>query len=255
VSDASIDRRDDATGAPGSAALDRRPRVLVVQGEPAIRDLLRVQLTRASFNVEETGQGTRALERIQRERFDLIVLDRALTDVDGITLCRAIRTHGHNTATPIVMLLEEGGASDRALGLESGADDCLSRSVDARELLARVRAIFRRAYAMDESAARTRRVDAHGLVLDPAQRHANVRGAAVELTGQEFDLLYALASRPGVVFSRAGLVSRAWPDDRQVTGRTVDTMVSRLRRKLERDAANPELILTAWGVGYKFAGV
>jgi DNA-binding response OmpR family regulator len=92
-------------------------------------------------------------------------------------------------------------------------------------------------------------------VLDPAQRHANVRGAAVELTGQEFDLLYALASRPGIVFSRAGLVSRAWPDDRQVTGRTVDTMVSRLRRKLERDAANPELILTAWGVGYKFAGV
>jgi len=255
VSDASIDGSDDAISAPPRAVPDRRPRVLVVQGEPAIRDALRLQLTRAGFNVEETGQGTRALERIQRDRFDLIVLDRALADVDGITLCRAIRTQGHNAATPIVMLLEQGGASDRALGLESGADDCLSRNVDARELLARVRAIFRRAYAMDDPAARTRRVDAHGLVLDPAQRLANVRGAAVALTGQEFDLLYALASRPGIVFSRAGLVSRVWPDDRQVTGRTVDTMVSRLRRKLERDAAKPELILTAWGVGYKFAGV
>ena len=229
--------------------------MLVVESEPGVRDLLRAHLTRASFNVEEIGQGTRALERIRRDRFDLIILDRVIGDVDGITLCRAIRTQGPNTATPIVMLVAEGGASDRALALESGADDCLSRSVDARELLARVRAIFRRAYAVDEPASRMRRVDAHGLVLDPAQRHVNVRGAAVDLTGQEFDLLYTLASRPGIVFSRAGLVSRAWPDDRQVSGRTVDTMVSRLRRKLERDAARPELILTAWGIGYKFAGL
>jgi len=154
-----------------------------------------------------------------------------------------------------VMLAAAGGASDRALGLESGADDCLARPFDGRELLARVRAILRRAYAIDEPSARTRPVDAHGLLLDPEARHANVRGATVDLTGQEFDLLYALASRPGIVFSRAGLVSRAWPGDRQVTDRTVDTMVSRLRRKLERDAAKPELILTAWGVGYKFAGV
>jgi two-component system OmpR family response regulator len=228
-------------------------RVLVVEGEGAVRDLLRVHLRRAGFKVDEIGEGTRALELVRRERFDLIVLDRVLADVDGITLCRAVRADGHNIETPIVMLVEEGLGS--TLGLESGADDCLARSFEPRELLARIRAIFRRAYAVDEPLARSRRIDTHGLVLDPERRHAKVRGTTLDLTGQEFDLLYALASRPGIVFTRSGLVSRVWRDDRDVSGRTVDTTVSRLRRKLERDAASPELILTAWGVGYKFAGV
>ena len=232
-----------------------RRRALVVEGEQAVRDQVRIHLARAGFDIDEIGEGSAAIERTRGDRFDLIVLDRILGDVEGITLCRAIRAQGHNTETPIVMLIAEGGVSDRVLGLESGADGCLARTFDAREFLARVRAILRRASPADEPSARARRVHSHGLVLDPERRRAIVRGTAVDLTGQEFDLLYTLASRPGIVFGREVLVSRLWRRDREVTGRTVDTMVSRLRRKIERDAAAPELILTAWGTGYKFADI
>jgi DNA-binding response OmpR family regulator len=235
-------------------AISRR-RALVVADEQAVSDLLRIHLEGAGFETDEVADGAGTIERTRRERFDLIVLDRMVGNVDGITLCRAIRASGHNTGTPIVMLAADGGVSDRALGLESGADDCLARPFDAREFLARIRAILRRASAADEPATRTRRVHAHGLVLDPERRSAIVRGMVVDLTGQEFDLLYTLASRPGIVFSRAALVSRLCRRDRDVTGRTVDTMVSRLRRKVEREAAAPELILTAWGTGYKFADI
>src|SRR5262245_50954155 len=235
-------------------AISRR-RALVVANEQAVSDLLRIHLEGAGFETDEVADGAGTIERTRRERFDLIVLDRMVGNVDGITLCRAIRALGRNTGTPIVMLAADGGVSDRALGLESGADDCLARPFDAREFLARIRAILRRAFAADEPAARTRRVHAHGLVLDPDRRSAIVRGTAVILTGQEFDLLYTLASRPGIVFSRAALVSRLCRRDRDVTGRTVDTTVSRLRRKIERNAAAPELILTAWGTGYKFADI
>jgi DNA-binding response OmpR family regulator len=236
-------------------AISRR-RALVVANEQAVRDLLRIHLEQAGFETDDVGDGAGAIERTRRERFDLIVLDRMVGNVDGITLCRAMRALGHNTATPIVMLAADGGGvSDRALGLESGADDCLARPFDAREFLARVRAVVRRASPADEPALRTRRIHAHGLVLDPDRRSAIVRGTVVDLTGQEFDLLYTLASRPGIVFSRAALVSRLCRRDRDVTGRTIDTMVSRLRRKIERDASAPELILTAWGAGYKFADI
>jgi DNA-binding response OmpR family regulator len=124
-------------------------------------------------------------------------------------------------------------------------------------MLARVGAILRRNDRMDAqaSASAVRRVQTRDLALDPERRETVVRGSAVELTRQEFDLLYLLAARPGIVFSRAALLSKIWSDDTYVTERTVDTVVSRLRRKVERDAQDPELILTAWGVGYKFVDV
>jgi DNA-binding response OmpR family regulator len=155
------------------------------------------------------------------------------------------------------MLTARDTESDKVLGLESGADDYLTKPFGIREMLARVSAILRRNDRLDAqaTASAVRRVETRDLALDPERREALVRGGAVELTKQEFDLLYLLAARPGIVFSRAALLSKVWSDDTYVTERTVDTVVSRLRRKIERYAQDPELILTAWGVGYKFVDV
>jgi DNA-binding response OmpR family regulator len=234
-----------------------RRRLLVVEDEAAIRELLRLHLSLAGFGIEEIADGTTALERARTEKFDLIVLDVMLPGLDGITLCRAIRSQGVNTPTPILMLTARDTESDKVLGLESGADDYLTKPFGIREMLARVGAILRRNDRIDAqaTASAVRRVETRDLALDPERREAVVRGGAVELTKQEFDLLYLLAARPGIVFSRAALLSKVWSDDTYVTERTVDTVVSRLRRKIERDAQDPELILTAWGVGYKFVDV
>lgn len=177
--------------------------------------------------------------------------------LDGITLCRAIRSDGANMASAILMLTARGAETDKVLGLESGADDYLTKPFGIREMVARVGAILRRNERSEAptSPMAARQVRSRDVVLDPERREAVVRGGLVELTKQEFDLLYLLAARPGIVFSRSALLTKAWSDDTDVTERTVDTVISRVRRKVERDAQNPELILTAWGVGYKFVDV
>jgi DNA-binding response OmpR family regulator len=139
--------------------------------------------------------------------------------------------------------------------LESGADDYLAKPFGIRELLARVGAIMRRHKRASDHSNTVRRTSSAQVQLDADRREAIVRGQVVELTRQEFDLLYRLAMRPGIVYSRATLLQNVWSDDRYVTERTVDTVISRLRKKIERDPEDPELILTAWGVGYKFVDV
>jgi DNA-binding response OmpR family regulator len=147
--------------------------------------------------------------------------------------------------------------SDKVLGLESGADDYLAKPLDARELRARVSAILRRQDRFDppEEDAPPRLIESHDLTLDAARRRAAIHGEPVVLTRREFDLLHVLAARPGIVFSRAALLSRVWSDGACATERSVDTVLSRLRRKIERAPHSPKLILTEWGVGYKFADV
>jgi len=229
-------------------------RILVVEDEPSIRSLLRLHLSLSNFDVDESGDGAGALYLARVEKFDLILLDVMLPGLDGLTLCRALRTQGANVATPILMLSARNTEADKVLGLESGADDYLTKPFGIREMLARVAALLRRVDRLDAAAhTAERRVQARDLTLDAERRDAIVRGRNIELTRQEFDLLYLLAARPGIVFSRAALLSRIWSDEVFVTERTVDTVVSRLRKKIERDAQEPELILTAWGVGYKFA--
>ena len=144
--------------------------------------------------------------------------------------------------------------ADKVLGLESGADDYVTKPFSVREMVARVGAILRRNERIEAGAGATaaRHVRSRDVTLDPGRREAMVRSARIELTRQEFDLLYLLAARPGIVFSRTALLNKVWTDDTHVTERTVDTVISRLRRKVEHDARKPELILTAWGVGYKF---
>jgi DNA-binding response OmpR family regulator len=245
------------------ASVTSRRRVLVVEDERPIRELLRLHLDLAGFEIDETGDGRDALDRTRAAAFDLLILDVMLPGLDGVSLCRAVRAEGPNKETPILMLTARDGESDKVLGLESGADDYLTKPFGVRELVARIGAIMRRSRRAPEAAGpleaaqgagtSTRRIGSKQVRLDAERREATVRGKSVELTKQEFDLLYRLAARPGIVFSRATLLQNVWSDDTYVTERTVDTVISRLRRKIERDPQDPELILTAWGVGYKFA--
>ncbi len=248
-------RRHDPLHVVAPPVLKRR--ILLVEDEAPIRDLLRLHLTLAGFEIEEADEGTFALERARTDRFDLIVLNTMIPGLDGITLCRAIRTQGINAASAILMLSARDTEADKVLGLESGADDCLSKPFGIREMLARVGAILRRNQRADAlpASAPAHQVRALDVTLDSDRREALVRGARVDLTKQEFDVLYLLAARPGIVFSRAALLAKVWSDDTSVTERTVDTVISRLRRKVERDGQEPRLILTAWGVGYKFVDI
>jgi DNA-binding response OmpR family regulator len=229
-------------------------RVLIVEDELPVRELLRLHLDAAGFAVEECIEGTGALRLLRDEAFDLIILDVMLPGLDGVSICRAVRASGPNRDRPILMVTARDSESDKVVGLESGADDYIAKPFGIRELLARVAAITRRRTRAESSEDEPEALPSKGPVqVDPDRRVVTVRGQPVELTRQEFDLLQRLATRPGMVFSRAALLQSVWKDDAYVTERTVDTVISRLRRKIEYDPRDPELILTAWGVGYKFA--
>ncbi len=232
-------------------------RALIVEDEPAIREIVRLHLSLAGFAPEEVADGHAAIDRLRTDRFDLVVLDVMLPGVDGVTVCRALRSGGPNQRAGVLMLTARDTEPDKVLGLESGADDYLTKPFGVREFMARVTAVLRRASGElrqpDQTA--TGVVTSGQVTLDPERRQTRVRGHLVELTRQEFDILYVLASRRGIVFSRAALIAKVWGGDTYVTERTVDSVVSRLRRKIEQDPDDPEMILTAWGVGYKFADV
>jgi two-component system, OmpR family, alkaline phosphatase synthesis response regulator PhoP len=184
----------------------------------------------------------------------VVILDVMLPRLDGISLCRAVRAEGTNRSTAILMLTARDTESDKVVGLDSGADDYLTKPFVVRELLARVNAILRgTAVTADEvGVSMHRTITLRDVALDLNRRQVVVRGKAVELTKQEFDLLHVLVSRPGVVFNREALLARVGQGDTDVTERAVDTIVSRLRRKIEADPQDPRLIVTTWGIGYKF---
>ena len=229
-------------------------RALIVEDEASIREIVRFHLSLAGFETAEVADGRAALDRLRADRFDLVVLDVMLPGVDGVTLCRAMRSGGPNQRAGVLMLTARDTEPDKVIGLESGADDYLTKPFGVREFMARVTAVLRRASgALSEpERSATGIVTSADVTLDPERRQARVRGDLVELTKQEFDILYLLASRRGIVFSRSALIAKVWGEDTYVTERTVDSVVSRLRRKVERDPDDPEMILTAWGVGYKF---
>ncbi len=236
--------------------------VLVVEDDPHIRDLIALHLGLDGLECTLIGDGRAALDRLANTPFDLVVLDLMLPGVDGLTVCKAMRRSGANTDTPVLMLTARGEESDKVLGLESGADDYLAKPFGIREFVARVRALLRRARAAPPgapddsvSAAAGKVVAVHGLEIDPARRRVRVRGRDVELTTQEFKLLHLLASHPGIVFSREALLTRVWPGQTFVTERSVDTLVKRLRKRVEADTESPTLVLTVWGAGYKCADV
>jgi len=236
------------------------PRVLVVEDEPNIRELVCLHLGLEGYSCEGVGDGQQALKRAADDRFDQMVLDLMIPGLDGISLTRAIRNGRVNHDVPILMLTARRDESDRVLGLESGADDYLTKPFGVRELVARARALLRRPRVATNGAANGRgdqpgAISIHGIDIDPARRTVNVEGRPVELTDQEFRLLHLLATNPGIVFSREALLTRIWRGDTFVTVRSVDTLVKRLRRRIEAEPAHPAFLLTVWGVGYKFADV
>ena len=233
-----------------------RPTVLVVEDEANIRELVGLHLRLEELIPVESCDGDNGLSAARARKFDLIILDLMLPGLDGVTVCRAIRRDTTNSDVPILMLTARREESDKVLGLESGADDYLTKPFGVREFIARVRALMRRprpsrlGHGVGDDA---RPVAVKGLTVDPARRHARMDGKEIELTSHEFDMLYLLASHPGIVFTREALVKRVWGDDTFVTERSVDTLIKRLRRKIETEANDPQLILTVWGTGYKFS--
>jgi DNA-binding response OmpR family regulator len=231
-------------------------RALIVEDESSIREIVRLHLSLAGFETHEVADGRAALDRLRTDRFDLVILDVMLPNVDGVTLCRTLRAGGPNQGAAVLMLTARDTEPEKVLGLESGADDYLTKPFGVREFIARVTAVLRRASGGPREPERSGGiVTSADVTLDPDRRQARVRGRLVELTKQEFEILYLLASRRGIVFSRSAMIAKVWGGDTYVTERTVDSVISRLRRKIEQDPNDPEMILTAWGVGYKFADV
>ncbi|MEO7190881.1 MAG: response regulator transcription factor [Vicinamibacterales bacterium] len=229
--------------------------VLVVEDEPHIRELLALHLQLEGLRVTEAAAGDEALRLSEATAFDLVVLDLMLPKVDGVTVCRGIRRQALNADAPILMLTARREESDKVLGLESGADDYLTKPFGIREFVARIRALLRRPRAprTTDLARPTGVIVAGPLRLDPARRQAIVHSQVVELTPHEFDVLYLLASNAGIVFTREMLLERVWTSETHVTERSIDTLVKRLRQKIELDTRDPQLILTVWGTGYKFS--
>jgi len=214
--------------------------ILLVEDEEDIASLVRAYLERDGFRVLWATRGTEGLAELERHDVRLAILDLQLPDADGFDVCRAIRS---TSSLPIVMLTARDEEVDRVTGLELGADDYVTKPFSPRELTARVRAVLRRVEP-DET---DDRLAAGDVELDRRARTANVAGAEIELTGREFDLLWHLVARPGIVQSRAQLLDRVWGLEFPGGTRTVDVHVGQLRRKLGR----PRLIRTVRGAGYK----
>jgi two-component system OmpR family response regulator/two-component system alkaline phosphatase synthesis response regulator PhoP len=251
--------RDDASRAsqPMTSPEPDRPSVLVVEDEARIRELVSLHLQLEGLSPTEAADGESGLTLARSRRFDLIILDLMLPGLDGVTVCRAVRRDSPNADTPILMLTARREESDKVLGLDSGADDYLTKPFGIRELLARIRALLRRGHTQSRPGNGTSGapVAYKHIEIDPARRRVRVSGHDVELTFNEFELLYVLLSTPGIVFSREALLSKVWKDQTFVTVRSVDTLVKRVRKKVEADPAKPEVILTVWGAGYKAADV
>jgi DNA-binding response OmpR family regulator len=237
-----------------TAPLPQR-RVLVVEDDPSIRELVSLHLKLEGLAVLSSADGAEALRLARTEQFDLIVLDVMLPGLDGVSVLGAIRRDSVNKDTPILMLTARREESDKVLGLETGADDYLTKPFGVREFVARVRALQRRHQRTEEATAQPQPVTAGPITVDPQRRQARLDGREIDLTANEFDLLYLLASNRGIVFSREALMQKVWGSDTHITERSVDTLVKRVRRKIEDDSAEPRFILTVWGTGYKFADV
>jgi phosphate regulon transcriptional regulator PhoB len=222
-------------------------RILVVDDEPHIVELVRYNLLQEGYTVMTATDGEAALTKARHEHPDLVVLDLMLPRLDGIEVCRRLR---RESAVPIIMLTARSGEGDRVIGLDSGADDYVTKPFSPRELVARVRAVLRRR-AREVTAPPPEPLQVGALHLDPATREVRLSGRRIELTAREFDLLHVLMRRPNRVFTRDFLLEHLWGSDFYGTTRTVDMHISRLREKIEDDPATPTYIETVRGVGYK----
>jgi len=227
------------------------PHILVAEDQADIRDLLVMNLRGAGYEVAAVADGAAALASQTENASDLLILDLMMPALDGLEVCKALRARGHGT--PILMLTAKSTELDRVLGLELGADDYLTKPFSLAELLARVKALLRRAEMQRAApdAAQPRVLRNGSLEIEPAKRLVRHGGTTVDFTALEFDLLLHFAKHPGHVFSRAQLLDAVWGYSHDGYEHTVTTHINRLRNKLEADPMRPQLILTVRGAGYK----
>ena len=229
---------------------DRPPRILLVDDEHPIQTLLTYPLQKDGYDVVAASDGREALARFGEQSFDLIVLDLMLPKLDGLEVCRRLRAQGNTV--PIIMLTAKSEEIDKVLGLELGADDYITKPFSMREFRSRVKAALRRSGMVQDGPGDDAPIGSGELEIDQAKRSVTLRGETVQTTFVEFEILHALASAPGRVFTRDMLLSRVWGDSAYRDPRTIDVHIRHLREKLEGDAKNPEYLFTVRGVGYRF---
>ena len=227
--------------------------ILVVEDNQDLARLLELHLRDLTYDVDLAFDGTAGWTQIKSRSYDLIVLDLMLPGIDGLEICRRLRSQP--AYTPILMLTSKSTELDRVLGLELGADDYVTKPFSIRELMARVKAIFRR---IDELQSDRRQdnqplIQAADLVIDPQRRTVSLGDRRIDLTAKEFDLLLYFARHAGRVFTRSQLLDKVWGYGHDGYEHTVNSHINRLRAKIEANPAQPGYILTVWGVGYKFA--
>ncbi len=220
--------------------------VLIVEDDPKIARLLARNLEAIGLGSRILADGITAMRDIERQPPDLVILDLMIPGADGLEVCRRVR---RRSDVPILMLTARSGEADKLLGFEVGADDYLTKPFSTHELVARVRALLRRSGAHSQAAV----LERGELRIDPQRRRVDRGQTFLPVTTLEFDLLLFLAQHPGRVFSREELLRHVWGEDRVVDYRSIDSLVSRLRRRIEPDHENPRYIQTVWGAGYRFA--
>jgi DNA-binding response OmpR family regulator len=224
-------------------------RILLVDDEQAVQTLLTYPLRKEGYEVVGAMDGQEALDRFTEQRFDLVVLDIMLPKLDGIEVCRRLRTRSQ---VPIIMLTAKGDEIDKVAGLEMGADDYITKPFSVREFRSRVKAALRRGNMAGPVHAGDEPIRAGGLEIDLERRSTKLSGKPVRLTYVEFEILAALAGSPGRVFTRENLLEHIWGDSTYRDPRTVDVHIRHLREKLESDPKAPEYLFTVRGVGYRF---
>jgi len=227
--------------------------ILVIEDDPDIAQLVQLHLRDTGYEVDVAQDGPAGLQRALGKSYDLVILDLMLPGIDGLEVCRKLR--GASKYSLVLMVTAKSTELDRVLGLEVGADDYLTKPFSILELLARVKALFRRMDALRSQAPLGKPLTIHAgdLVIEVDKRKVQLRGRPIELTAKEFDLLLHFAQHPGQVYTRAALLDVVWGYSHEGYEHTVNSHINRLRAKIEDESSRPRYILTVWGVGYSFS--
>jgi DNA-binding response OmpR family regulator len=228
-------------------------KILLIEDDRDIAHLVALHLGDEGFSVDRSAEGNDGLAKATKENYSLVILDLMLPGVDGLEICRRLRSK--TDYVPILMLTAKTAEIDRVIGLEMGADDYLTKPFSIRELVARVKAILRRVDSLRTSDAANRDliITVGQITIDTDKRKVTVGGRTVRLTAKEYDLLFHFASNPGRVYTRGQLLDQVWGYGYEGYEHTVNSHINRLRTKIETDPTSPKYIITVWGVGYRFA--
>lgn len=227
-------------------------KILVVDDEKDIAELIRYNLKNEGFSVIEAYDGEAAIKMVKTQRPDLLILDLMLPGMNGIDVCKAIRANPETAHLPIIMLTAKADEVDKIIGLEIGADDYITKPFSVKELMARVRTILRRLQETKKQPLKEY-FKHEGLAINYASCRVDVNSKQINLSPTELKLLFFFSQNPGRVYSRSQILDHVWGDDTFITDRTVDVHIRRLRSQIEKDIENPQYILTVRGFGYKFA--